>query len=203
MESGELEKEITTVRLRDGRPVLIRPVRPDDAPRLQALFGRLSRESIYYRFLEFRKEMTNEEAKRLAELDYQAQMAMVATHQLGGEEYVIGVARYAVVPGSEPAEAEAAIVVEDCYQNLGLGTHLLNCLAAYAVDHGVCAFLATICFDNARVLRLIRSSGLPIQSRLDSGALALRIGLEREAQAVPEASPRRSAATEEALKPPG
>lgn len=200
MQSGELAREHETVRLRDGMPVLIRPVRPDDAPRLQALFERLSREAIYYRFLELRKEMTYEEARRLAELDYHTQMALVATHRQGGEEEVIGVARYAVVPGTELAEAEAAVVVEDCYQNRGLGTHLLNRLAAYAVRHGVCAFLATIRSDNARVLRLIRRSGLPTESRLEAGALALRIGLEQEAEAVPQVSPRRSAATEGSLR---
>ncbi|MFN2242343.1 MAG: GNAT family N-acetyltransferase [Anaerolineae bacterium] len=196
MQSGELENEVETVRLCDGTPVLIRPVRSDDAPRLQALFGRLSRESIYYRFLEFRKEMTHQEAKRLAELDYHTQMALVATRRQSGEEEVIGVARYAVAPGSEPAEAEAAIVVEDCYQNLGLGTQLLNHLAAYAVAHGVCAFLATVRFDNDRVLRVIRRSGLPIESRLEAGALALRIGLKRKEETVPKASHRRSVATE-------
>jgi GNAT superfamily N-acetyltransferase len=201
MQSGELEREHETVRLRDGTPVLIRPVCPDDAPRLQALFERLSRESIYYRFLELRKEMTYEEARRLAELDYHTQMALVATRRQGGEEEVIGVARYAVVPGTEPAEAEAAVVVEDCYQNRGLGTHLLNRLAAYAVRHGVCAFLAAVRSDNARVLRLIQRSGLPTESRLEAGTLALQIGLEREAEAVPKVSPRRSTATEGSLRP--
>ncbi|MFN2184269.1 MAG: GNAT family N-acetyltransferase [Anaerolineae bacterium] len=180
MQSVEWEREVETVRLRDGMPILIRPVRPDDALRLKALFGRLSRESIYYRFLELRKELPNEEARQLAELDYHTQMALVATRQKGGDDEVIGVARYVLVPGSEPAEAEAAVVVEDRYQNLGLGTHLLNRLAAYAVRHGVCAFLATVRFDNARVLCLIRRSGLPTESRLEAGVLALRIGLESE-----------------------
>jgi acetyltransferase len=173
--------ESETVHLRDGTPALIRPVRPDDAPRLQSLFGRLSRESICYRFLGLRKEMTNEEARRLADLDCETQMALVATRRQGSAESVIGVARYAAVPGRDPAEAEAAVVVEDRYQGQGLGTHLLRRLAAYAVAHGVCTFLATVRHDNARVMRLIRRSGLPIQCKAEAGVLALRIGLVRRA----------------------
>lgn len=170
-------RESETVHLRDGTRVLIRPVRPDDAPRLQSLFRRLSRESIYYRFLELRKEMTDEEASRLADLDYETQMALVATREQGGAEAVIGVAHYAVVPGRDPAEAEAAVVVEDRYQNQGLGTHLLKHLAACALAHGICAFLAIVSHDNARVLHLIRRSGLPIECETEAGALALRIAL--------------------------
>jgi acetyltransferase len=173
--------ESKAVHLRDGTPVLIRPVRPDDAPRLQSLFGRLSRESIYYRFLQMRKEMTDEEAQSLADLDCETQMALVATRQQDGVEAVIGVARYAVVPGKDPAEAEAAVVVEDRYQNQGLGTYLLKRLAAHALARGICAFLATVRHDNSRVMRLIRRSGLPIEGDAEAGVLALCIGLERRA----------------------
>ena len=180
MRSEMLVKESEAVELRDGTLVIIRPIRPDDAPRLQSLFARLSRESIYYRFLELRKELSGEEARHLADLDHQTQMALVATCEQCGEEAVIGVARYAVIPGTWPAEAEAAIVVEDRHQNKRLGTLLLERLAAYAIAHGIRAFLATVRHDNVRVMRLIRRSGLPTESKVEAGALALRVGLEWE-----------------------
>jgi GNAT superfamily N-acetyltransferase len=180
MLSEVLVKGSEAVELRDGTLAIIRPIRPDDAPRLRLLFARLSRESIYYRFLGLRKELSCEQARRLADLDYQAQMALVATCEQCGEESVIGVARYAMVPGSWPAEAEAAIVVEDRHQTKGLGTLLLERLAAYATAHGIRAFLATVRHDNARVMRLIRRSGLPTESRVEAGALMLRVGLEWE-----------------------
>jgi GNAT superfamily N-acetyltransferase len=180
MRSEVLVKESEAVELRDGTLVIIRPIRPDDAPRLQSLFARLSRESIYYRFLELRKELSHEQARRLADLDHQTQMALVATCGHSGEEEVIGGARYAVIPGSWPAEAEAAIVVEDRHQTKGLGTLLLERLAAYAIAHGIRAFLATVRHDNSRVLRLVRRSGLPTECKVEAGALALRVGLELE-----------------------
>ena len=173
-------KDNESVRLRDGMQVVIRPIRADDAPRLQSLFGRLSRESIYYRFLGLRKELSSGQARRLADLDYRTQMALAASCGEGCEERLIGVARYSVIPGSRPVEAEAAIVVEDRYQGKGLGTLLLERLVAYAVAHGVRTFLAEISQDNGRILRLIRRSGLPVQSCLEAGVLLLRVGLGRE-----------------------
>ena len=183
-----------SVEFYDGMQAIIRPIRADDAPGLQSLFGRLSEESIYYRVLGLRKELTGEQARRLADLDYQTQMALVATCGDGCEEEVIGVARYCVIPGTRPAEAEAAIVVEDRHQSTGLGTLLLERLVAYATAHGIRTFLAEIRHDNGRNLRLIRRSGLPSQSRLERGVLVLRVGLEREP---PGATASRSALREQ------
>jgi GNAT superfamily N-acetyltransferase len=174
-----LVKESEAVYLRDGTPVSIRPIHPNDAARLQALFARLSPETISYRFLGRRKELPYEEAKRLAEVDYQTQMALVATCQQYGEEEIVGVARYAVIPGTWPAEAEAAIVVEDRYQGRGLGTSLLERLVAYANAHGIRAFLATVRHDNERMMRFIRRSGLPTESRVEAGVWEIRVGLNR------------------------
>jgi len=168
-----------TVTLRDGTTVTIRAIRPDDPPRLQALFGRLSAESIYLRFLEQRRSLSDREAERLVTVDYHQQMAIVATREdeLLGEELVIGVARYAAIDSPARDSAEAAIVVEDRYQNLGLGTLLLDRLLAYARAQGIAAFLADINPDNERMLHFIRRSGLPASSKLAEGALEIRIGI--------------------------
>ena len=186
MEPKSLDKPERAV-LRDGTQVIIRPIRTEDAPRLQSLFGRLSRESVYYRFLELRKELTSQEARRLADLDYEDQMALVASCE-ECEEELIGVARYAVIPESQPREAEAAIVVEDRYQNRGLGALLLKRLTVHAVAHGIDAFVATIRNDNRRVLRLVQRSGLPAEFELDAGTMMLRVGLQTEVEGESAAS---------------
>lgn len=179
MKSEMLGRESEAVNLRDGTPMFIRRIRPDDAPRLQALFARLSPETISYRFLGLRKELPYEEAKRLTGVDHRTRMALVATHEEHGDEQVIGVARYAVIPGTWPAEAEAAIVVEDRYQGRWLGTSLLERLVAYANVHGIRAFLATVRHDNERMMRFIRRSGLPTESRVQAGVWEIRVGLNR------------------------
>ena len=165
-----------TATLRDGTEVIIRPVAPDDAPRLQALYSRLSPRSIYYRFLSRAKELTPEQAARLANVDYDARMAFVATLGPEAESPIIGVARYA--EGLEPTVAEAGVVVEDRFQRLGLGTLLLTELVKYARAQGIHTFVGWIHQSNAAILQFIRRSGLPTQSRLESGVWEIRVSLE-------------------------
>ncbi|MBL7184559.1 MAG: GNAT family N-acetyltransferase [Anaerolineae bacterium] len=170
------------VTLRDGSAVTIRPIRPDDARRLQALFDRLSPESISLRFLGQPKELPYEQAEQLANVDYQKRMALVATREQDGEEHIIAVARYAVNPADQPDLAEAAIVVEDEYQKRGLGTLLLSRLVAYAQAHGIRAFMATVHQDNIQIMRFVRHSGLPTESTLEAGVWEIVVKLEPEAE---------------------
>ncbi len=178
-ETPEKPKPVT---LRDGTAVTIRPIRPDDAPRLQALFDRLSPESIAFRFLGQPKELPYEQARRLANVDYRKRMALVATREQGSEEHIIAVARYAVDPAGQPDLAEAAIVVEDEYQKRGLGTLLLSRLVAYAQAHGIRTFMATVRQDNIQIMRFVRHSGLPAESTLEAGVWEIVVKLEPEAE---------------------
>jgi RimJ/RimL family protein N-acetyltransferase len=168
------------VTLRDGLQVVVRPIRPDDAPRLQALVSRLSPESMFLRFLAVVKKLSAKEARHLATVDYQSRMALVATVVEEGEEQIIGVARYSTVPGDEPGLAEAAVVVEDRYQRRGLGSFLLRQLIAYARRHGVQSFLANVHPSNEPIMRFIRRSGLPVESRAASGVWEIVIRLEHD-----------------------
>jgi GNAT superfamily N-acetyltransferase len=183
-----LEKEVQAtpkkpeaVTLRDGTTVTIRPIRQDDARRLQELFARLSPESIAFRFLGHPKELSDKQAEQLANVDYHTRMALVATREQCGEEHIIAVARYAVDPAVAPDLAEAAVAVEDEYQSRGLGTLLLKRLAAYAQTHGIHAFMATVRHDNVRIMRFIQHSGLPTESRLEAGTWEILVKLEPEA----------------------
>src|SRR5512135_3548028 len=111
LSSPSLEQE--SVTLKDGTAVVIRPIHPDDAADLQATFQRLSMESIYLRFLSFKKELPDEEARHLATVDYTSRMAFVAITQKDDHEIVIGVSRYAMDDPQNPEFAESAVVVED------------------------------------------------------------------------------------------
>jgi GNAT superfamily N-acetyltransferase len=185
---GETRQEISrlytyrseVVTLRDGTTLTIRPIRPDDAPRLQVLFDRLSPESIISRFLANCHELPFQQADDLINADDRTQMALVATREQSGEEYIVAVARYWLIPADEPGLAEPAIVVEDQYQNRGLGTLLLKRLVAYARARGIRTFLAAYDHNNARITRIIRRSGLPTESRVELGICGIRVNLETE-----------------------
>lgn len=167
---------IEKAELKDGSEVTIRPIRPEDAPLLQAGFSRLSPESIYLRFLETFSTLTDKQARDFSTVDYHQRMALVAEIIEDEQKSLIGVARYAMV---EPGVAESAIVVIDEYQSLGLGTILLDRLVKYARTQGVRAFLATVHFSNARIMRFIKRSGFPMEKKmLEPGVWEIRVSIE-------------------------
>ena len=87
----ELER---TVALRDGTRVRIRPIRPDDADRLVALYSRLSLDTRYHRFFSAMRRLPPDWARFLATVDYRRRLALVAEADALDDPDVIGVARY-------------------------------------------------------------------------------------------------------------
>ncbi|MGA2111083.1 MAG: GNAT family protein [Anaerolineales bacterium] len=173
-----------TFQLKDGTIVAFRPIRSDDAPRLQGLFRRLSRQSAYFRFLGYMKELSDEQATRMAGVDGKRAAAVAAVCLEGGEEKILGVARYALPEAPGASEAEFAIAVEDRYQGQGLGLTLLKALVSYACNLGIRAFLATVNAENTRMLRFLEGSGLPVRlADRGQGVLTFRIDLEGPAKA--------------------
>jgi acetyltransferase len=165
--------------LRDGTPITIRPIRPDDAPHLQVAFSRLSPDSVYLRFLEAFRELPDKQARDFASVDYFERMAFVGTVSEIEGESLIGVARYAIVK-AEDALAECAVVVVDEYQNRGLGSLLLNRLVRYARLHGVKTLLATVHVSNEQIMRFITHSGLPsTRKMIEPGVWEVRLSLEK------------------------
>lgn len=163
--------------LKDGTQVIMRPIRPDDAEDLQTAFQRLSMESIYLRFLSFKKELPKEEARYLASVDYTSRMAFVAICKENNRDIVVGVARYAVLENVHPEIAESAVVVEDEYQGRGLGKLLLWRLVNYARARGIHYLRGNLQIGNDRMLDLVRRSGLPHQTRYLDGFWEVTIDL--------------------------
>jgi acetyltransferase len=171
------------VILKDGSQVTLRPIRPDDAPRLQEAFSRLTPQTIYMRFLQAAKGLTDQQARELAEVDYQTRMAIVGYVQEAGHERLVVVARYGMLDRDEEGLAEAAIVVRDDYQMRGLGKIAMQRLVQYASEHGVRGLVATVHANNAPVLAFIRNTGLPFKKRiLEPGIWEIIIPLTPESK---------------------
>jgi acetyltransferase len=166
-----------TITLKDSTHVVIRPIRPDDADDLQESFQRLSIQSIYLRFLSFKKELTDDEARQLATVDYDSRMAFVATRKENDHEIVLGVARYARLDPEHPDTAEAAVVVIDEYQGLGLGKKLLLRLVVYARAKGIRCIRGNLQVGNDRMLLLVKGSGLPHETHFVDGIWEVTIDL--------------------------
>jgi RimJ/RimL family protein N-acetyltransferase len=149
--------------------VLLRPIRPGDAPALTQLYDRLSPESAYQRFFAVMRRLPPDWARILADVDHDRRAAIVAA---GPDGELIGVARYGTEPGADAAEI--AVVVQDAWQGRGLGTILLSALLDHAVSRGITKFLAYVLADNHRMLRLIGRQGVVTERSHDQGIVSLR-----------------------------
>jgi GNAT superfamily N-acetyltransferase len=160
------------VRLRNGASVHLRPIRPDDAPRLMALCHRLSLRTLFQRFFSPRR-LRAEDAHALANVDYRERMALVAEVETGQEPILIGVARYG--PAGEAAVADIGLVVEDGWQGFALGSILLTELLEAGAQRGVRYFKADVLTENYRTLRLLARYTHITQRAASSGITSITL----------------------------
>src|SRR2546428_12806037 len=160
------------VRPRDGPHGHIRPIRPDDAPRLQELYDRLSRDTAYQRFFTVMKCLPPDWARMLASVDYQRRLALIVEHDGTRGVELIGVGRYE--PTDEPDTVEVAFVVQDGWQSRRLGTNLFRELPHPAAAPGGRRFRAYVLSDNRRMLGLITSLADVREGKTVQGGRELR-----------------------------
>lgn len=161
------------VVLADGSTVNVRAIRPDDASRLEDLHSRLSPRTVYLRFFSFHPHLSDQEVAHFTYVDYVDRMAFVATR---GRGELVGVARYDRVPGSD--SAEVAFVVEDDVQGKGLGTLLLEHLAAFARYRGLRRFVAETLTDNQPMGEVFRHAGFVETTSFEHGVVDITLELE-------------------------
>jgi acyl-CoA synthetase (NDP forming)/RimJ/RimL family protein N-acetyltransferase len=184
----------TDVVLSDGATAHVRPIRPDDGPRILAFHARQSPQSIYYRYFSPRPRLSERDVDHLTNLDYVDRMALVA---LRGDE-LIGVARYDRL--RHRSEAEVAFFVDDANHGRGLATVLLEHLAVRAREIGVTGFTASVLPENRKMIGVFTQAGFEAATRFADGVIEVRLGLipTVEAEAVIEARAR--AAASEAVR---
>ncbi|HEU5060819.1 MAG TPA: GNAT family N-acetyltransferase, partial [Kofleriaceae bacterium] len=165
LEARSYSREVV---LRDGESLLLRALRPDDKPRLLDLFRRMSQRSIRHRFMAAKTSLSEAELVYLTEIDFRTHVALVAISRKGGEERIAGVGRYIWTDPQGAAPAEAAFAVADADQGRGIGTLLLEHLAAIAAASGVAEFQADVEADNDAMMEVFEDSGFTVRRSLDS-----------------------------------
>ena len=165
---ADLEREIA---LWDGTRLRLRPIRPDDAPRLVEHYARLSAHSAYQRFFAAMRRLPPDWARFLAEVDYRRRLALVVERGPREAPELIAVARYE--PTDRPDTAEVAFVVLDGWQGKGIGTALLGDLLAAAEARGVRRFRAWVLADNPRMLDLLDRFTDVKERKIESGVVEL------------------------------
>lgn len=138
-------------KLKNGTPVTIRPIRPEDEPLMVKFHQTLSEQSVYYRYfsqLKLDQRIAHERLIRMCFNDYDREIALVAEHKdpKTGTHEILGVGRLSKARGMN--EAEFALIISDKYQRNGLGTELLRRLVQIGRDEKLDRITATILADN-------------------------------------------------------
>jgi acetyltransferase len=170
----------TTFELSNGDAVLIRRIRSEDASLLVDMFHHLSERTRRLRFHAYTGNLPKEhiwrEAIALSDLDPDQQVALVAVHGEGPDEHIVGVARLART-AADAIEAEAAVVVRDDFQRMGLGTHLLSLLLPIAQSMGIKSVFGWVAAENRHMLEIIRKTDLPVHRETQAGETFVVISL--------------------------
>ena len=159
-----LDRFNRTVALKDGSVLHLRPIMPDDEDRLMSFFLRLSGRTIYLRYHHVLTDLSREEAHQYSNIDYNNTFAVVGIQGEGTKESIIGVGRYWRLP--QPDKAEIAFIVEDPHQRKGIGTHLLELLAAAAREHCIGVFEAEVLPENTDMIDVLQDSGFKQLERI-------------------------------------
>jgi acyl-CoA synthetase (NDP forming)/RimJ/RimL family protein N-acetyltransferase len=160
------------VVLRDGGTAHLRPIGPDDAKAIQAFHQQQSPHSVYLRFFSFKASLSAAELSRFTEVDHQNRVAFVAAR---GDE-IIGVGRYDRL--DDPAEAEVAFNISDRYQGRGVGSILLEHLAAAARENGIRRFSAEVLPENRKMIDVFADAGYETSRAFDDGVVAVRFDID-------------------------
>jgi acyl-CoA synthetase (NDP forming)/GNAT superfamily N-acetyltransferase len=182
------------VVLADGGTAHIRPIRPDDGPRVVDFHGRQSPESIYFRYFTPRPRLSVAEVERLTHVDYSDRMAFVSLL----DDVLVGVARYDRLPTR--SDAEVAFFVDDRHHRRGIATVLLEYLAEAARRTGITAFTATVLPSNGRMVAVFRNAGFTVASRFGDGVIEVRLDLQPTPEAEAAITARAQRAEAEAVR---
>ena len=165
--------------LKDGTPVTIRPIRPEDEPLMVQFHTTLSERSVYLRYFCSLSLSTRVEHERLVRIcfgSYDRGFALVADRKNPdtGQHEVLGVGRFSAI---NRAEAEAAVLVSDRWHGLGLGTELLASAARVARAEKFKRLSGEILRDNIATQAIFKKVGFRLRSMEDPSSVAALLEL--------------------------
>ena len=166
--------------LRDGTPVTIRPIRPEDEPLMVKFHETLSEESVYMRYfhmMNLTQRTAHDRLTRICFIDYDREMALVAEHTDPdtGEREIMGVSRLSR-HGASPDEAEFSVLVSDRFQRRGVGTLLVGRILEVGRAEDLRRITAEILFDNRPMQDISKKLGFRL--RRDTEDMVVKADLD-------------------------
>jgi len=166
-------------KLKDGTPVTIRPIRPEDEPLMVQFHRTLSERSVYLRYFCSLSLSTRVEHERLVRIcfgSYDRGFALLADRKNPetGHHEVLGVGRFSAI---HRGEAEAAVLVSDQWQGRGLGTELLAVVARVAREEKFKRLSGEILRDNLATQAIFKKVGFKLRSMEDPSSVSALLEL--------------------------
>ena len=159
------------VVLRDGTVAHVRPIRPSDTDGLHRFHSGQSDESIYLRFFAPLRRLSDADVHRFTHVDYVDRVALVVTLR----EDIVGIGRYDRI---DARSAEVAFNISDHYQGKGIGSVLLEHLAAIARDVGITRFTAEVLPQNRKMLSVFSDAGYDVTRHIEDGVVEVGFDIE-------------------------
>ncbi len=169
----ELEE---TFRLRNGRQLLLRPLRPEDELALQAFDNAQSREDRYKRYFGEMPQFSHEQMARLTQLDYAREMAFIAVDEVEGRREIFGVVRAQRDPDN--TEAEFAMAIRSDLKGIGLGSRLLQKMIDYCRAQGTQYLTGCTMLENAGMANLARKLGFSVRFNREDELIDMKLELQ-------------------------
>ena len=151
---------IEEYKLRDGRKILLRPIKPEDEPMEAEMFRNFSEQTQRFRFFQLIRSITHEMLIRYTQIDYDREIAIIAAIEENGKQKMAGVVRLIADPYNE--NAEFAIVVADPWHNLGLGNKLTDYVLKIADDRKIKKIYANFLKENFIMRHIFEKRGFNI-----------------------------------------
>jgi acetyltransferase len=172
---------VSQAETKDGAPIIVRPIRPEDEPLMVRFHESLSERSVYMRYfhaMNLTRRTAHERLTRICFIDYDREMALVAegTNPETGEPEILGVARLSR-HHSVLSEAEFSILVNDDFQLQGVGTVLMEKILEVARDEGLHRLIAEILPENRAMQRLSRKFGFNLHRDVTGGVVRADLDL--------------------------
>jgi acetyltransferase len=171
------QKYETLWKLPDGQNVLLRPIKPEDELLWLDMFKHFSEESIRYRFFHIIKETPHEMRVRYCNIDYDREIAIVAELTRNTWRQIIGVVRVPIEPHRKTGEI--AVIVADPWQNLGLGSKLVDYMIEICKDKQLETIYGIMLSENSRAINLMTKMGFTLKS-LSNGTVKATLDLREE-----------------------
>lgn len=169
----ELERNET---LRDGTEIFFRPIKPTDEPALSSMLYSLSEQSVHTRYFTHTQVFPHRDVQQLTNIDYEHNLAIVGVVPgAGGDEQIVAIAQFFLDPREKAAEV--AFIVQDEWQEKGMGTFLFRYLAGIAVERGIERFDASVLPVNEPMLNVFHNSGFPVQTEFDGDTYKITLDL--------------------------